>query len=192
MPPAFATVPSAKTTVEPMTKSRGRPNVARRGPDQPEASNPPTLLNPGDGASSGTNWPRSASVALRRSTLRPHSTEIVRSRNSYSSTLSSRAVEIAILYRAGEKPMPCSVPPPKTTTASPASLQAFTTAASSSIEAGARARSGTLPPRAKAAGSSPGAKATRRPPRASAVATAFARDCALHRTPLRSGRSSRD
>jgi hypothetical protein len=55
MPPDFASVPSASAAVAPITKSRGRPYVARRGPSQPLASVPPTVARLGRGASSGMN-----------------------------------------------------------------------------------------------------------------------------------------
>ncbi len=79
---AARALPSVSATVEPISRSRSWPYVARRGPAQPAASVPPTVARRGSGASNGMNWPCSASVPATLSSVMPASKPIVRSRGS--------------------------------------------------------------------------------------------------------------
>src|SRR5581483_4460130 len=91
LPPELAIVPSASTTVTPITRSRAAPKRWRSGPDRSAARHAPIVGLPG--GSSASRWPAAASRSFRSRIRTPASTIAVRSPASCSSTWSSRAVE---------------------------------------------------------------------------------------------------
>ena len=106
----------------------------------------------GCGASNGKNWPcaRERVRRARRASM-PASTPIVRSRGSYSATApSARGRRARRRSAAAALPSDCSVPPPCTTAATPASSQRRCRVASACASAG-DATLGIFPPIANSA-----------------------------------------
>ena len=103
-PPDRASVPSAPTTLMPITQSRAVPNPCRSGPDAFAASTPATVPASPHGGSSGRNCPSRDSSACTTASGTPASTVSVRSAGSCSTMRSSPPVDSATSYACGTLP----------------------------------------------------------------------------------------
>ena len=74
LPPPLARMPSARTTLTPMIRSRTEPKRVRSGPNEFAATIPPSVALSGCGGSSASRCPCLASSCWSPSSVTPHST----------------------------------------------------------------------------------------------------------------------
>ena len=143
-PPAFTSSPSARSTVIPRTKSRGRPCRVRSGPPIPTASTPPSVACSACGGSIGRRWPALASCTPSSPSVTPVGTTAVRSAGSCSTSPASAArTSSSANGPRGAPPSPSCVRPAAGTRVRPS--RSATTTRSSSRLAGATTASGARP-----------------------------------------------
>src|SRR6266498_1562742 len=116
-PPARATVPSARTSVTPITRSRTAPYRSRRGPKSPVANRPPTVAPPPSvGGSSANHCPSLDSCSWSARNGMPASTRTVMSAGLWLSSRHNAPVSRTRPPTAGVPPQAILVPPPRKST----------------------------------------------------------------------------
>ena len=110
-----------------MIRSRTDPYRVRSGPKELAATIPPSVAFSGCGGSSASRWPFFASSPCNCASVTPHSTVTTWSAGVYSTTRSSRAVEISVSTGgpggiAVPPPTNNTLPPPRASSASTSSI----------------------------------------------------------------------
>ncbi len=148
LPPECATVPSARTTVIPITRSRTAPYLRRRGPESAVATNPPTVApGPALAGSTPSHWPVLARRFWRSATGTPASTATVMSAASWA-RIRLRSDESATRSTEdGGAPQSSFEPLPRNSSAASSRAAARSSSAAASTESGraVRARAAAKP-----------------------------------------------